>query len=235
MNSQTYIESLLSNYNLADMRKDLLQWWHIAKREFPWRETRDPYKLIIAEVLLHRTRAEQVVPLYIMFIRRFPDVFALSRSTPDELSKMLHSGGLHWRWKLLHAMSQEIVTKLNGEIPSNFDSLVSLPGISHYIASAVRCFAFGYPDVLLDTNTVRIAGRVFGLKVTDSSRRSRSFRNLLQGWLDVQHPQEFNFALIDLAAKVCTPKAPEHEECCLQQYCSSFNTQNIEMFKPWEV
>ena len=224
MNSQINMESLLSNYNLAEMRKDLLQWWHTAKRKFPWRETHDPYKLIIAEVLLHRTRAEQVVPLYIMFIRRFPDVFALSRSTPDELSKMLHSGGLHWRWKLLHTMSKEIVVKFGGEIPSDFNELSALPGISHYIASAVRCFAFGYSDVLLDTNTVRVAGRVFGLKVTDSSRRSRSFRSFLQGWLDVQHPQEFNFALIDLAAQVCSAKTPQHEECCLKQYCSSSNT-----------
>jgi A/G-specific adenine glycosylase len=226
MNSQNNTESLLCSYDLKGMREDLLQWWHMAKREFPWRETHDPYKLIIAEVLLHRTRAEQVVPLYNMFMRRFPDVFALSKSTPDELSQMLRSGGLHWRWKLLHAMSEEIVTKLGGEIPSDFDALLSLPGISHYIASAVRCFAFGYPDVLLDTNTVRVAGRVFGLKVTDSSRRSRLFRNLLQGWLDVQHPQEFNFALIDLAAQTCTVRTPHHEECCLKQYCSCFNIQD---------
>jgi len=227
MNSQINIESLLSNYNPAGMSKDLLQWWHTAKREFPWRATHDPYKIIIAEVLLHRTRADQVVPLYNMFIRRFPDVFALSKSTPDELSQMLHSGGLHWRWKLLHAMSQEIVTKFSGEIPRNLSELLSLPGISYYIASAVRCFAFGYPDVLLDTNTVRVAGRVFGLKVADSSRRSHLFKSLLQGWLDVQHPQEFNFALLDLAAKVCTPRAPQHEECCLQQYCNSFKYPEV--------
>lgn len=211
--------SLLSNHDLAGMREDLLHWWSTAKREFPWRETCDPYKVLIAEVLLHRTRAEQVIPLYNMVLSRFPDVSALSRSTPDELSQMLWTGGLHWRWKLLHAMSAEIVTRFDGEIPGSFTELTSLPGIDHYIASAVRCFAFGYPDVLLDTNTVRLVGRLFELEVTDSSRRSRLYRSILQGWLDRQHPQEFNLALIDLSAKICTPKAPRHEDCCLKTHC----------------
>jgi A/G-specific adenine glycosylase len=201
------------------MRKDLLKWWNTSKREFPWRGTRDPYRLIIAEVLLHRTRAEQVVPLYNTFIRSFPDIFALAKSTSDEVSKMLYSGGLHWRWKLLHAMSQEVVTRWSGEIPGDLDELMSLPGISHYIASAVRCFSFGHPDVLLDTNTVRVTGRVFGLSVTDSSRRSRLFRDILEEWLDTQHPREFNFGLIDLAAEYCTAKLAHHEGCCLRKHC----------------
>ena len=219
------VQSLLCEYDVAGMRRDLLQWWSMGRRQFPWRETCDPYKLIIAEVMLHRTRAEQVVPLYQMFLGRFPDIFALSKSTPDELAQLLRSGGLQWRWKLLHTMAEEIVAKFGGEIPGNFNDLSSLPGISSYIASAVRCFAFGYPDVLLDTNTVRVAGRVFDLQVTDSSRRSHVFRSLLQGCLDVQHPREFNFGLIDLAAKICTVRTPQHEECCLKGYCSSYNAE----------
>jgi len=222
MTSPIDAQSLLSNHDLADMREDILHWWSTEKREFPWRETSDPYKVLIAEVLLHRTRAEQVIPLYDMVLSRFPDVFALSRSTPDELSQMLWTGGLHWRWKLLHAMSKEIVTRFGGEIPSSFTELTSLPGIGQYIASAVRCFAFGYPDVLLDTNSVRLVGRVCKLAVTDSSRRSLLYRSILQVWLDRQHPQEFNFALIDLSATICTPKAPRHEECCLRAYCGWF-------------
>ena len=123
MTSQIDVESLLCDYDLAGMRKDLLQWWSTAKREFPWRETCDPYELVIAEVLLHRTRAEQVVPLYHIFLGRFPDVFTLSKSTPDELLQLLRSGGLHWRWKLLQTMAAEIVTKFGGEIPSNLNDL----------------------------------------------------------------------------------------------------------------
>ena len=227
MNPQINIESLLSNYDLVDMRKDLLQWWHTNKREFPWRDTRNPYRLVIAEILLHRTRAEQVVPLYDTFIRRFPDVFALAEGTLDEVSTMLYSGGLHWRWKLLHSLAQQVAWKLSGEIPKEFNELVSLPGISHYIASAVRCFAFGYPDVLLDTNTVRIAGRVFGLSITDSSRRSRLFRSIMEQWLDTQHPREFNFGLIDLAAEYCTAKLAHHEQCCLRKHCIEDKTSCV--------
>ena len=223
MGPQIDTRSLLSNYDLAAMREDLLRWWPIGKRDFPWRQTTDPYKVLIAEVLLHRTRAEQVAPLYNTILERFPDVLALSKSTTDELFQILWSGGLHWRWKLLYAMSGDIVNRFDGKVPTSLDALLSLPGVSHYIASAVRCFAFGYPDALLDTNTVRVVGRVFQLPTKDSSRRSSLFRSILQGWLDVQHPREFNFALIDLSAKVCTSRAPRHDACCLETHCHHMN------------
>ena len=91
-------------------------------------------------------------------------------------------------------------------IHSSIEDLTSLPGVSHYIASAVRCFAFGYPDALLDTNTVRVSGRIFGLPVSDSSRRSKLFREVLERLLDQRCPREFNWTLIDFAWAICRPK-----------------------------
>lgn len=212
--------TILTGFPICDMRQDLLRWWHHGKRCYPWRETRDPYKVLVAEVLLHRTRADQVVPLYEAFLRRFPDAGSLARSTPDELTELFHSAGLRWRWKLLHAMAVQLAESFDGQIPEDFKMLVSLPGISHYIASAVRCFAFGKPDVILDTNTVRVVGRLLGLTVTDSSRRSRLFKTILEQLIDREHPREFNFALIDLAAQVCESSSPLHDKCCLKNYCS---------------
>lgn len=217
----------LMDFPISGMRRDLLQWWNHGKRCYPWRETRDPYKVLVAEVLLHRTRADQVVPLYEAFLWHFPKVGSLARSTPDELAELFRSAGLHWRWKLLHAMAVQMEGDFDGQVPEDFEILVSLPGVSHYIASAVRCFAFGKPDVILDTNTVRVVGRLLGLTVTDTSRRSRRFRTILEQIIDREHPREFNFALIDLAAQVCRNSSPLHDKCCIRDYCNYHRTHML--------
>jgi A/G-specific adenine glycosylase len=219
MSGPLNVKHILESLPIENLRSSLLQWWCYAKRNFPWRETRDPYKVLVAEILLHRTRANQVAPLYESFLQRFPDVESLAQSTPEELEILFHSGGLQWRWKLLHSMAVVLKERFQGEIPDDFKILVSLPGISHYIASSVRCFSFGHPDAILDTNTVRVAGRLVGLPVTDSSRRSLLFRKVLENLIDKQHPREFNFALIDFAALVCKSRSPLHEECSLKQHC----------------
>lgn len=212
-------DTILGRFPISDMRRNLLQWWDGGKRHYPWRETRDPYRVLVAEVLLHRTRADQVVPLYEAFVRRFADVGSVARSSPDELARLFRTAGLHWRWKLLHAMATQLEEDFEGQIPEELEILISLPGVSHYTASAVRCFAFGKPDVILDTNTVRVVGRLLGLTVTDSSRRSRQFRTILQKLIDREHPREFNFALIDLAAQICKSGNPLHNECWLKDCC----------------
>jgi A/G-specific adenine glycosylase len=223
MTKEGIICTPLCNFPVANMREDLLQWWILSgKRDFPWRETNDPYKVIIAEILLHRTRAEQIVPLYHLLLNQYPDIHTLAESSPDELTRLLRSSGLHWRWKFLHSMAVNIEMKFNGQIPLGFEELTSLPGVSHYIASAVRCFAFGYADVLLDTNTVRVTGRLLNLPITDSSRRSRLFRQVLEYFIDLKHPREFNFALIDLAALICRPRSPIHQDCPISGYCTYY-------------
>ncbi len=218
-NHQHMVEELMRDFPVEEIRNNLLKWWEPSgRRYFPWRQTHDPFKILIAEILLHRTRAEQIVPLYQDFLTRYPDIHSIARSSPEELAESLRSAGLHWRWKLLHSMAIDIETRFNGQIPLNFEDLISLPGVSHYIASAVRCFAFGYPDVLLDTNTVRVSGRIFGLSITDSSRRSVLFRRVLEGLMDAAQCREFNFALIDFASRICRPK-PIHDQCPLTTYC----------------
>jgi A/G-specific adenine glycosylase len=225
-------DPILKAFPVSKMRRDLLRWWDYRKRYYPWRETQDPYKVLVAEILLHRTKANQVMPLYESFVQHFPDIGTLVQSSPTELAELFHSAGLHWRWKLLHAMSVELETKFNGQIPEDFVQLISLPGVSHYIASAVRCFAFNQPDAILDTNTVRVSGRLLGLPINDSSRRNTRFRAILQSLIDPRHPREFNFALIDLAAITCRTRSPCQGECPLRCYChfykESINTSDTD-------
>lgn len=219
-NSQIYTEKAIRAARRGCLQRALLQWWHAGgKRRFPWRDTQDPFKVLIAETLLHRTRADQVVPLYVGFLRRYTDIASIAQSSPDELAESFGSAGLHWRWKLLHSMANEIVAKFDGRIPDGWQDLMSLPGVGHYTASAVRCFAFGHRDLLLDTNTVRVAGRVFGLAVTDTSRRSAAFRSIIVEFACGACSRDFNLALIDLAAGICGARAPRHDVCPISKHC----------------
>lgn len=205
--------------DLAEFHKDLLEWWRRNGRNFPWRNTGKPYQVLISEILLHRTRAEQVRQVYEELMDRFPTVRDLARSDPKEVKHILQTLGLHWRSRLLLKMSREIYQKHAGVVPSSVQDLESLPGVGSYIASAVKCFAFGEAVPLLDTNTLRILGRLFGMKVTDSSRRGRMFRQIYQNLIDTGHPREFNYAMIDLGALVCTPRNPKCKVCPLSNHC----------------
>ena len=213
------MKSVPDNFPVKDFQQKLISWWKHKGRNFPWRNSSNPYHILIAEVLLHRTRADQVVPVYLEFLKRFPSIEAIASVPHSEVKNMLYSLGLHWRAEFLYRMATEITQRYGGHIPEQREKLEFLPGVSRYIASAVRCFAFGYPEVLPDTNTVRITGRVFGIPITDGSRRSKQFRELLQFLLDPDHPREFNFALIDLGALICRPKRPFCHLCPVSNMC----------------
>lgn len=203
------------------LRADLIAWGRDNFRVFPWRETGDPYAILVAEVMLHRTKAPQVMAVYPDFLRRYPDMAELAKASPEDLHVALASLGLRGRVDMLYAMAQEIATRFDGRIPVTKDGLVSLPGVSDYIAGAVRCFSRNEPEPLIDTNTVRVIGRLFGLKTTDSSRRNRLFKDMHAALVDPDEPRAYNYAVLDLAALVCTKvRPPECSACPVKRYCS---------------
>ena len=211
--------SLSDDFDLKTFHKDLLYWWNKSKRSYPWRETRDPYAIAIAEVLLHRTRADQVVTTYKKFLEQYPSVSQLAKASIEELQNLVYPLGLRWRVALLYNMAQELHSRFNDQIPCKREDLESLPGVSHYIATAIRCFAYGYADALLDTNTVRIVGRLTNIPVTDGSRRSKAFRVQLETLVDTHHPRRYNYALLDLGALICRSRNPLCEQCPVLQHC----------------
>lgn len=204
---------------LKKLHNVLISWGKFHFRNFPWRNTKDPYKILIAEILLHRTRATQVVPLYEKFITRYPAIQDLSGAEFDEITTLLGPAGLKWRIDLIDEMIKKIVADFNGQIPENKMDLLSLPGVGNYIASAVRCFSWGYPEMLVDTNTVRICGRINGIKIDDKSRRERDFLRKMEEFLDKKNPAAFNYAMLDLGALICHTKNPECENCPLYEFC----------------
>ena len=198
---------------------DLLSWSQDHLRVFPWRSTDNPFHILIAEMMLRRTQAKQVVPIYNQFILQYPDPQKLMNAPTEEVIQVLYPLGLAWRAPAFQKIAQVLVTDYNGKIPDQYETLLTLPGVGDYVASAVCCFAFNQTVPIIDTNTVRVAGRLFGIPTHAESRRRQPVRRLLKNLLDYQNPRIYNYSLLDFAASVCTPVSPHCEDCPLSSHC----------------
>jgi A/G-specific adenine glycosylase len=217
---EDFLEEYGHQINLQEFRENLIAWGRDNLREFPWRFTSDPYYILMAEVMLHRTNALQVLPVYERFLKLYPDLAALSRATEEDLYEVLYSLGLRWRVKLIYEMAIELMDRFDGRIPSEKEDLLSLPGVSDYIASAVCCFAWKQPQAIIDTNTVRIIARVFGLTIKDSLRRNRRFKDLLNALVEPLQPGAYNYSLLDLANRICFKvQEPNCLDCPVSNHC----------------
>lgn len=207
------------------IRRGVLEWGNKNLRDFPWRNTSDPYKIMIAEIMLHRTNADQVKAVYEKFIENFPDFESIVRAGSENIRTEMQSLGLFWRSDLLYRLAEEVIEKYNGTLPLEKKKLMELPGVGHYIASAILCFGHNRPEPLLDTNTVRVIGRIFGIKITDSSRRSKKFLKIMQDIVFCENPKKLSLSMIDFAALVCTAKHPKHDLCSINDICRFYGTE----------
>src|SRR3989442_3199493 len=143
-------------------RYQIQNWWKDNRRDFPWRVPAKPYSWLIAELMLRRTRASQVVPVYEAFIQKFPTPEDLSAADDGALIQMLRPLGLAWRVPAFKQLSLRIVSEHGGRVPRGREALIALPGVGDYVAESVRCFGFGEAVAIVDANTVRVAARYFG-------------------------------------------------------------------------
>jgi A/G-specific adenine glycosylase len=206
--------------------KGLLRWFESNKRSFPWRETfeePDPYIILFTEIMLQRTRADQVVPVYSEFINRYPTFEDLARAKKSQVVALFSKLGLTWRAKNVFKLIRVLESQYRGRVPSDVEMLRELPAVGLYVAKAVSCYAYGTKLVPVDTNVVRVISRLFGLPgQVDSARRSRSVTKLADSLAPEANFQDFNLALLDFAAKVCRPK-PLCEICPLQKQCHFYS------------
>jgi A/G-specific adenine glycosylase len=214
----------------AGIAVPLRKWALKHGREFPWRKTRDPYRLLVAELMLHRTRAQQVLPAYIKFIKAYPTIQSLSSASEEDVLALFAPLGLHWRARLAADLLLGLSHSPDQRVPTSSQILREFPGVSDYIAGAIACFSTNHPEVILDTNIVRVLGRVSGTPVGEGSRRTGRFKRLMQLLLPTNDPRGFYFALIDLAALVCTPTFPRCTTCPLDSVCS-FRRRELGFFR----
>jgi A/G-specific adenine glycosylase len=199
----------------------LLKWWSEHKFDFPWRNTNDPYKILIAELLLRKTTAKQVKALYENFLSKYPDVETLSRASISEIENTIRPLGMeHKRAVLLKSLAEDIVQKHMAHVPTSEDELLKLPGVGLYVANAVLCFAYGRDVPLVDTNAVRIFQRVFGFK--SQKHRPKDDPLLWKFVAKIIPPgkaRDFNLAIIDFAHSICIPRKPRCNICILGNIC----------------
>ncbi len=205
-----------------DFRDDLIAWFAENRREFPWRRSGlSPWQVLLIEMCLHRTRAEQVAPIAgeVLALGRTPESFL---NNLEVLKPSLASLGLRWRIENLVSAATFIRDSSAGKVPDNWQELVAIPGVGDYIASAVLCFAFGRPTVLMDTNTMRIARRVTG-RAPKPIWRLRLSLHQLAGPKGTDG--EWNQALLDLGASTCKARAPKCGDCPVLAHCATGLTQ----------
>ena len=211
------IESALSAHDWASLRS----WFkENGRHELPWRLDPSPWGILLAEILLHRTRAQAVASIYREVLNSFGSAAEVVER-PCEWLAITRPVGLAWRAKNFVSTCENILALHGRKVPSGQDALKSLPGIGHYISSAVRCFGFGFPEILVDTNTIRLASRITGEPLDTSDHRNRKVRDAVARITENGFPanRDDNYALIDLASLVCRPKNPECVRCPIAPSC----------------
>jgi A/G-specific adenine glycosylase len=210
------------------LRNALLSWYETHRRRLPWRENADPYRIWVSEVMLQQTQVATVIPYYHRFVAAFPDVHRLARARQQEVLKLWEGLGYYARARNLHRAAGEVDRVYGGRIPESFAELRKLPGVGDYIAAAVLSIAFQRPYAVLDGNVKRVLARLQALDLpVDQPAAQRRFRALAQELLDTRRPGEFNQAVMELGALVCTPRRPDCGGCPLMAACSAFQTGRV--------
>ena len=206
---------------VSAITRSLLAWFDENRRRFPWRETfekPDPYLILFAEIMLQRTKADQVVPIYQEFVSKYPTFDDLSTARDHDVAALFQRLGLEWRAKNVVRLVR-VLRRSQGVVPRQFAELRKLPAVGDYVARAVMCYAFGERTAPVDANVVRVISRLFGLRSTgDSGRRNKSIALLALKLVPKKRTRDLNLAVLDFAAGVCKPK-PLCQICPLQKYC----------------
>jgi A/G-specific adenine glycosylase len=204
-------------------RRRLLAWYRVHGRRLPWRNTSDPYHILVSEVMLQQTQVDRVLPKYHEWLEKYPSLEALASASEDDVAATWRPLGYNVRPRRLHAIARESVTRYGGELPPDEQTLRSFKGIGAYTAGAIRSFAFRQRAAILDTNVARVLFRVF---VGRGNPKAHATRKHLWAVSEVLVPRkdvfDFNQALMDLGAMVCVARKPRCLVCPLTKLCSSY-------------
>ena len=204
-------------------RRRLLDWYRRYGRDLPWRATRDPYRILVSEVMLQQTQVDRVLPKYHEWIEKYPTLGALAAAPEDEVAQTWRPLGYNIRPRRLHAIARESVALYGGDLPGDEATLRSFKGIGAYTAGAMLSFAFGQRAAILDTNVARVLFRVFvGAGDPKSHAMRRHLWDVSRTVLPMRHVFDFNQALMDFGATRCTARKPLCSTCPLRSGCAAF-------------
>ena len=201
-------------------RRRLLAWYRRHGRDLPWRHTRDPYCILVSEIMLQQTQVDRVAPKYEQWVEKYPTLDALAKARPRDLVRTWYPLGYNIRPRRLHAIARESVARYGGALPDDEATLRSFKGIGAYTAGAILSFAFGRRAAILDTNVARVLHRVFVGKGNQRSHAmQRHLWNVSETLLPRRHVFDYNQGLMDFGATVCTARNPRCTGCPLSAMC----------------
>jgi A/G-specific adenine glycosylase len=210
----------------------LLNWYAQHARILPWRGVVDPYKIWVSEIMLQQTRVETVIPYYQRWMKRYPTVDALASASQQEVLSLWEGLGYYSRARNLHRAAQVVISEYGGQLPAHTRQLQTLPGIGRYTAAAIASIAFGLDEPALDGNIRRVLARVFNVtKPSRSSDGERQLWELVGENLPSGRAGEYNQAMMDLGAQICTPRDPDCPNCPLADLCQA-NALGIQEERP---
>ena len=208
----------------------LIEWSAANSRNHPWKETDDPYRIWLSEIILQQTRVDQGTPYYLKFIATFPKIELLANATEDEVLKLWEGLGYYSRARNLHETAKTILSKYNGVFPKTYNEILSLKGIGPYTAAAISSFAYKLPYAVVDGNVIRVLTRYLGIENDVSLKETlHSITDAAQLFLDKTDPDLYNQAIMDFGATICTPKKPDCLSCPIQESCSAYHTEKVSM------
>jgi A/G-specific adenine glycosylase len=220
--SDSIFPDSVSNSMKATLRAHLLAWYDAHARDLPWRQpprapkSGDPYAVWLSEIMLQQTRVAAVIAHYREFLRRFPTVEKLARSREASVLAAWSGLGYYRRARMLHAAAKVVVRERDGKFPATAEELKKLPGVGRYTAAAIASIAFGEPVAVVDGNVERVLQRVSGTRLA-----GEQFWQAAEGLLDRERPGDFNQAMMELGAIICTPRAPACLTCPVVELCST--------------
>ena len=211
------------NVNVSQFQKKLISWFLKHQRHLPWRIRGNPYRIFVVEVMLQQTQIKTVIPYYKRWLKVFPNIEALARAPLDKVLKLWEGLGYYTRARNLHKAAKMIVAEFGGKIPSDLETLQSLPGIGRYTAGAITSIAFQKPVSLVDGNVMRVLSRVFYIRKDIKKPETQKLMYTIAGTLVPQKvPGIFNQALMELGSLICIPEIPKCPVCPVKSLCLAY-------------
>lgn len=215
------------------MRRALLAWYRRHRRDLPWRRTRDPYAIWVSEIMLQQTQVATAEPYYRRFLARFPDVRALASAPIDRVLERWAGLGYYRRARFLHEAARLVVREHGGRVPDSPDTFAALPGVGRYTVGAVMSIGFGRALPVLDGNVARVFARWTARPLAvKSPADAKVLWALADSLVPPASPGDWNQALMELGATVCTPRAPRCEGCPVRRWCAAFAAGTPEAYPP---
>lgn len=216
---------------IESFQDDLLAWYHHEKRDLPWRESTDPYRVWVSEIMLQQTQVVTVIPYFNRFMEWFPTIEDLANAEEDKLLKAWEGLGYYSRVRNMQHAAKEMVETFNGKMPQTIEDILSLKGIGPYTGGAIGSIAFSLPEPAIDGNVMRVYSRLFCLSDDIALPKTRKvFDKYVRETMSQTEPGDFNQALMDLGATICTPTKPSCETCPIKHYCEAKKTDTASSY-----